>query len=79
MCHMSALTIRTDPEIERALAFLTDDGRSRSEAVRAAILDAERSLRRFRLRAEVEALRDDPEDVEASRALAAEMDAVRVW
>ncbi len=76
---MSTLTIRTDPEIERALAALTDDGRSRSEVVRSAILDAERARRRARMRAEAEALRDDPEDVAASRSLAAEMDAVRAW
>lgn len=76
---MGTLTIRTDPEVERALAFLTGDGRSRSEAVRAAILAAERELRRARLRAEAEALRDDPEDLAASRALAADMDAIRAW
>lgn len=79
ICRMGTLTIRTDPEVERALAFLTGDGRSRSEAVRAAILAAERELRRARLRAEAEALRDDPEDLAASRALAADMDAIRAW
>lgn len=76
---MSTLTIRTDPEVERALAALTSDGKSRSEAARAAILEAERAHRRARLRAEAEALRDDPDDVAASRALAAEMDAIRAW
>jgi hypothetical protein len=76
---MSTLTIRTDPEIERALAILTQDGRSRSEAARAAILAAERSQRRARVRTEAEALRDDPDDVAESRALAAEMDEIRAW
>jgi Arc/MetJ-type ribon-helix-helix transcriptional regulator len=76
---MSTLTIRTDPEVERALDVLTSEGKSRSEAVRAAILEAERSHRRARLRAEAEALRDDPEDVAASQALAAEMDEIRAW
>ncbi|MGI9003266.1 MAG: hypothetical protein ACR2GH_16685 [Pseudonocardia sp.] len=76
---MSTLTIRTDAEVERALESLTRDGRSRSDVVRAAILAAEREQRRSRLRAEAEALRDDPEDVAASRRLAAEMDAVRAW
>ncbi|WP_264079638.1 hypothetical protein [Mycolicibacter algericus] len=42
-------------------------------------MDAERALRRARLRAEAEQLRDDPADVAASRELAAEMDAVRAW
>ncbi len=74
---MSTLTIRTDKDVERALASLTEGGQSRSDVVRSAILDAERAHRRARLRAEAEALRDDPEDVAASRALTAEMDAVR--
>ena len=76
---MSTLTIRTDPEVERALAALTSEGKSRSEAVRSAILQAERAHRRARLRAEAEALRNDTEDVAASHALAAEMDAIRAW
>lgn len=79
MRRMSTLTIRTDPEVERALAALTSEGKSRSEAARAAILEAERAHRRARLRAEAEALRNDPDDVAASRALAAEMDAIRAW
>ncbi len=76
---MSTLTIRTDPEVERALGSLTGDGRSRSEAARAAILEAARAHRRAQLRAEAERLRNDPEDVEASRELAAEMDSIRAW
>lgn len=76
---MSTLTIRTDEEVERALTSLTAEGRSRSEAARSAILDAARAQRRARLRAEAEELRNDPEDVAASRALTAEMDAVRAW
>jgi hypothetical protein len=76
---MGTLTIRTDAEVERALESLTRDGQSRSEATRAAILEAERTHRRARLRAEAEQLRNDPEDVAASRELAAEMDAIRAW
>lgn len=74
---MSTLTIRTDPDVEEALTALTAEGRSRSEAARAAILDAARAQRRARLRAEAEDLRNDPDDVAASRELAAEMDALR--
>lgn len=76
---MATLTIRTDPEVERALQALTGEGQSRSEAARTAILEAERAHRRARLRAEAEQLRNDPDDVAASRALVAEMDAVRAW
>lgn len=76
---MSSLRIRTDSELERALSALTSDGRSRSEVARAAILAAEREQRRARMRTEAESLRDDPEDVAASRRLTAEMDAARAW
>lgn len=76
---MGTLTIRTDSEAERALAALTSGGRSRSEAARLAILDAERARRRERMRAEAEELRNDPDDVAASRELAAEMDDLRAW
>lgn len=79
ICLMSSLTIRTDPEVERALEALTREGLSRSEAARTAILEAERAHRRARLRAEAESLRNDPEDVAASRELTAEMDAIRAW
>ena len=54
---MATLTIRTDQDVERALSALTQDGTSRSDATRAAILKAERALRRARLRAEAEELR----------------------
>lgn len=76
---MTTLTIRIDSEVEAALTSLTSEGQSRSEAARKAILDAEHARRRARLRAEAEQLRDDPEDVAASRELAAEMDAIRAW
>lgn len=76
---MTTLTIRTDPDIERALSTLTADGRTRSDAVRAAILDAERQLRRAAMRARAEELRNDPEDVAESKRVLAEMDAIRAW
>ena len=74
---MTTLTIRTDPEVERALSALTSEGSSRSDVARKAILDAERNQRRDRLRAEAEALCNDAADVAASKELAAEMDAIR--
>lgn len=77
LCLMATLTIRIDSEVERALAALVDEGKSRSEVVREAILEAERSLRRARLRAEAESLMSDPDDVAESKALTAEMDAIR--
>jgi Arc/MetJ-type ribon-helix-helix transcriptional regulator len=76
---MTTLTIRTDLETERALESLTRSGQSRSEAVRAAILSTERAHRRSQLRSEAEQLCNDPEDIAASKELAAEMDAARAW
>lgn len=76
---MPTLTIRTDPEVERALESLTSDGASRSDAAREAILSAARTRRRAALRAEAERLRDDPADAAASRELAADMDSLRAW
>ncbi|MDA8310293.1 MAG: hypothetical protein M0Z46_06710 [Actinomycetota bacterium] len=76
---VGTLTIRTDVEVERALVELTQGGKSRSEVARAAILEAERAQRRARLRAEAEGLRSDPEDVAASRTMAAEMEALHAW
>lgn len=70
---MTTLTIRTDSAVERALEALIADGRTKSEAVRDAILAAERTQRRDRMRAEAQALRDDADDVAAARQLAAEM------
>jgi hypothetical protein len=79
MDGMRTLTIRTDPEVERALESLTRDGQSRSEAARAAILAAAREKSRATMRAEAEALRNDPDDVAASRELAEEMETIRAW
>jgi Arc/MetJ-type ribon-helix-helix transcriptional regulator len=77
--NVGTLTIRTDAEVERALEALTSEGRSRSEVIRAAILLAAREARRERMRAEADALRNDPDDVVKSRDLAAEMDEIRAW
>ena len=71
--------MRIDPQTERALDALTQEGHSRSEAVRTAILQAERAQRRARLRAEAEELRHDADDVVASGELAAELEDVRAW
>lgn len=60
---MRKLTLRTDPELEleRALEVLTRGGLSRSQAARAAILEAERAHRRARLRGDPYRLGPAPE------------------
>ena len=79
VCLMATITIRTDNAVDEALDTLTAGGKSRSDAVREAILLAYRELRHARLRAEAEALRNDPDDMAASKRLAAEMDSIRAW
>lgn len=73
------MTIRTDEEIERALAALTRGGRSRSDAVRAAIMRAYREERAAQLRAEAEAAADDPDDLAEIRAIRSDLDAISAW
>ena len=71
--------MRTDTAVEAALETLTALGVSRSEAARQAILDAAKAKRRAALREEAMMLSEDPEDVEESKRLAAEMESARAW
>ncbi len=78
---MTVLTLRTDSAVDRALEYLLAEraGETRSEIVRDAILEMERAHRRARLREESAALRDDPEERAAARAMAAEMAKLSAW
>ncbi|MCI1749517.1 MAG: hypothetical protein LKI24_16580 [Acidipropionibacterium sp.] len=76
---MGTLTIRTDRETERVLEELTAQGLSKSEVAREAILEAGRAHRRELMREEAQALRDDPQERAAAKALAAEMDEISAW
>jgi len=76
---MSTITVRTDAEIEAALAALTADGSTRSQAVRAAVLDAARARVRRLVEEESRAIAADPEDLAEARAVQADMEALRAW
>jgi predicted transcriptional regulator len=78
---MTVLTIRADSAVQRALDYLLGEraGETKSEVVRAAILELERTTRRARLREESAALRDDPEYQAEVRAIQAEMEHLRAW
>ena len=76
---MATVTIRTDEETDRALDALTSNGRSRSEAIREAILLAYRRESAARLRAEAEAAAGDPADLAEVRAIRAELDVDNAW
>jgi hypothetical protein len=74
---MTTLTVRTDREVDQALAALTADGTSTSDAVRTAILAAYRERYYAQLQAAAEAAADDPADLAEVRAIREEMDALR--
>lgn len=76
---MRTITVRTDAEVEAALVALTADGSTRSQAVRAAVLDAARARIRRQVEEESRALASDPEDLAEARAVQADMEALRAW
>lgn len=76
---MAVLNFRTDDRSEEALAELTADGSTTSEAIRQALVDAVRLRRREQMRAESRALATDPDDIAESRRVAADMDELRAW
>jgi len=76
---MKAIKVRTDAEMEAALAVLTADGSTRPQAVRAALLDAARARTRSQVMQESRALAAHPEDLAEARAVQAEMGALRAW
>ena len=73
------LNFRTDERSERALAELTADGSTTSEAIRQALVDAVRLRRREQMRAESLELMNDDVDRAESRRVAEEMDELRAW
>lgn len=78
---MSTLTIRADSAVERALEYLLAEraGETKSDVVRAAILELERATRRARLREESAALRDSAEYQAEVREIQEEMERLRAW
>lgn len=76
---MTVLTVRTDDEVEAALAALTADGTSRSQAVRAALLQAARERIRAEVEAEARALADDPDDLAEMRTVQMDLEPLRAW
>lgn len=64
---MGVVNVRISGDAERALAELTADGTTTSEAVRRALLDSLHLRRRERMRLEVLAAMEDPADREAVR------------
>lgn len=78
-CLMAVLNFRTDERSERALAELTADGATVSDAIRGALVDAVRLRRREQMRRESLATANDPADLAESRQVLKEMDELRAW
>ena len=76
---MAVVNFRTDEPSERALAELTADGSSLSDAIRRALVDAVRFRRREQMRRESLELSSDPVDLAESRQVRIEMDDLRAW
>jgi hypothetical protein len=73
-----AISVRLDDEAERALRSLEASGVSRSEAIRSALIESSRRLRRrAELAAEVAALEADDADREEMLAVAGLMESLR--
>jgi Arc/MetJ-type ribon-helix-helix transcriptional regulator len=64
-----AISVRLDADAQRALERLTERGVSQSQAIRKALIDADRTARREQVRADAERIGNDPDD----RALMAEI------
>jgi len=76
---MTVVNFRTDERSDRALAELTADGATVSEAIRQALVDAVRLRRREQMRRESSEVSEDPGEVAESKAVLREMEALRAW
>lgn len=72
-----AISIRLDEDAERALRLLTRSGRTQSEAVRDALIEAAERCRPRALAAEAERLAADSEDRAEMAEVAALMESLR--
>ncbi len=76
---MTVINFRTDSAAEKALAELTADGTSTSEAIRQALTEAVRMRRRDKMRRESLEIMNDPAEVAEMHAVQREMDELRAW
>ena len=76
---MAVVNFRTDEASEQALAELTADGATTSEAIRQALVDAVRLRRREQMRRESIDAAKNAADVAESRRVGELMDDLRAW
>ena len=75
----ATITFRPDADAERALAVLTSDGTSTSNAVRSALIAAARERVQASLRAEAAALAADEADRAEAAQVLRDMETLRAW
>jgi len=75
----ATITFRPDEETRLALDELTADGTPVSAAVRDALVEAAARHARARLRAEVEALAEDPADRAEAAQVLRDLGELRAW
>jgi hypothetical protein len=76
---MGTISFRSDSEVERALAQLMENGRSKTDAIKAALLLAADVERRELIRVEATQVAHDPEDLAEIRAVREDLDVIRAW
>jgi hypothetical protein len=76
---MPVVNFRTDERSERAIAELTADGATVSEAIRQALVDAVRLRRREQMRRESLEASANSADLAESRRVLTEMEELRAW
>jgi len=75
----ATITFRPDDDAQRALAALTADGTSVSDAVRGALIATARARADRRLRAEAESLAADTDDRAEAAQVLRDMETLRAW
>jgi len=77
---MSVMTVRMDDSTEAALDYLQETtGDTKSVIIRDAVIQAERRARRAAMRAQAQALADDPVDRAEARSVLAFMGGSDAW
>lgn len=76
---MATITFRTDEAVDAALERLRAEGKTQSDVIRQAILDADRAVLIERIKAEAAEIMADPEQVAITMEVNRYMDSIRAW
>lgn len=76
---MTTVSLRTDPEVDKAFDVLGVTSGNRSRIMRQAILDAAENKIREQHRADADRLGNDPEDLAEATRIQEDLDDLRAW